>query len=183
MPQRPQPAGPGTRALQALGLTVFFATALFLAALLVTWVAQGPQGTQQTALVVSTAFAVIGVVAMLVDGADLWMFGRRLQPGTVKTLRYVVFGAVLAALVASLFGRNSVLIIYMLPAMAIYLVISRRRPAPAWTAARRGGAQAGRRPGASGSGGSGSRSGAGSRAGSAPRAAKPRQRRGGKKRR
>jgi len=164
-----QTAHPGVRALQALGLTLFLVTTLFLGAVLVTWVGRGPDSFQLIALVVSTAFAVLGVAAMLVDAADLWLLGRRMSPATQRIVRYTAFGATLVAVVASIFGTNSVLVVYLLPSVIVYLFVARRRRAPAGARAGRGGDWSARRAGPP------ARSGAAT--------AKARQRRGGKKHR
>ncbi len=178
------PVRPGIRALEALGLTVFFATALFLAAILVTWIVKGPGGTQGVALVVSTACAVLGVLAMLVDSADLWVMGRRMSPSTVRIVRYFVFGAILAAVIASIFGRNSVLVLYLFPSMLIYLFIARRGPTltRAAEARRASGGRRGTTGGSRGGNSTASRSGSSAGSGSGG-GVKARQRRGGKKHR
>jgi hypothetical protein len=156
----PQPARPGIRAGQALGLTVFLATGVLLALLFVSRVAAGLGNLQAVAAAVSTLCAAIAAFAMLVDAVDLWVRGRRMTPYSVKMFRSLVFVAVLVALGASLLGGNSLVVPIMAPSMVVYLLIARRPPAPA-TAAR----------------------GANSTTGGDGSTAKSRQRRGGKKRR
>jgi len=158
-----QPARRGIRAAEALGLTVFLATAVFLVALLLAGLGTAFESAQRAAVAVSTLCAAVAAFAMLIDAADLWVRGRRMTEYSVKVLRLLVFVAVLAALVASFIGGNSLIIAFMAPSMIVYLFIARRRPAPA----------------AGGRGATGARSGSGATSSSA----KSRQRRGGKKRR
>jgi hypothetical protein len=165
-----QPAKPGLRAAEALGLTIFLATAALLTALLITWVGRGFGSLHSVALILSTLCAMVASFAMLWDAFDLWVRGRRMTPYSVKMLRSLVFVAVLAALGASMLGANVMVVIYLAPAMITYLFIARRPPAPARA---RGGS------GAS----SGSRGTGGAASGSSGSAARARQRRGGKKRR
>ena len=164
----PQPAPRrGIRAAEALGLTIFLITAAFLVVLLGSWLAKGPDDFQDLALLFSTGCGVAAAIAMLIDAGDLWLFGRRMAPRTVKNVRMLVWVAVLGALAASLLGKNSMLVLYLGPAMITYLFISRRPPVGARAQAVRGG-------GASAPG----RASAG-----ATSTAKGRQRRGGRKRR
>ena len=160
MPQ--QPAKPGFRAVEALGLTVFLATGLFLAALFLTRLGAAFDSLQTAAASFSTLCAAGAAFGMLIDAADLWVRGRKMTPYSVKVIRSLVFVAVLLALVASLLGGNSLVIPFLAPAMIIYLFIARRPPVA--TAAAH-----------SGSGTSGSRSGGSY--------GKSRQRKGGKKHR
>lgn len=157
-----QPARPGIRIGQALGLTVFLVTAAFLTALLGSRITTLFDSLPATAAWFSTLCATAASFAMLIDAIDLWLRGRTMAARTVKLVRMLVFIAILGALAASLVGENSLVIPILMPSMFIYLFLSRRRPtdAPA-------GASMGR-------GGSAPRSGSG---------AKARQRRGGKKRR
>jgi hypothetical protein len=164
-----QPAKPGIRVGQALGLTVFLATALFLTAIFITRAGLMFDSLQTAAAAFSTLCAAVAAFLMLIDGADLWLRGRRMGPRTLRNLHAVVFAAVCAALVASLFGGNSLVIPILVPSMIAYLFIARRRPAPA-------GAAAGGRRGLGVA-----RAASGSPAGTTT--AKARQRRGGKKRR
>jgi hypothetical protein len=118
-------------------------------------------GSMRTAAVVfSTGCATVACFAMLVDSADLWVRGRRLTPYSVKMLRSLVFVTVLVAVATSFVGRNTSLIMLLLPAMLVYLFVSRRPPSAGPSTA-----------------GAPSRSGRPQPAGSA----KARQRRGGKK--
>lgn len=162
MPQ--QPARLGIRAAEALGLTIFLATAAFLTALFVTWIARGPDDFSQVALVFSTACAVIAAFGMLWDAIDLWLRGRKMARQSVRNLRMVILVAVFGALATSVLGQSTMLVLYMAPALLAYLFITRRRPVS--------------RPQAAGGGSSGGRSAAGS-----GDPYKGRQRRGGRKRR
>ena len=165
MPQ--QPAKPGVRALEALGLTIFVATAAFLTALFFSGLGSVFASLQRAAVSFSTLCAAVAVVAMLLDAADLWVRGRKMPPHRVKLFRWVVFAAVFGALAASLLGGNSLVIVFLAPSMIVYLFIARRRlagPYATATGTARGG-----------SGSSGSRSGSSS--------GKTRQRKGGKKHR
>ncbi len=152
-----QPARPGVRASQALGLTIFLATAAFLVALLLSGLGSAFESVQKAAVAFSTLCAAVAAFGMLIDAADLWVRGRKMTAYSVKMFRSLVFVAVLGALVASLFGGNSLVIVFLAPAMIVYLFIARRRPA--------------------GSGG-----GSAARSSSAS-TARSRQKRGGKKRR
>ena len=154
-----QPARPTIRAGQALGLTVFFATATFLMALLVARIGSAFVSPQTAGASFSTLCASVAAVAMLVDAVDLWLRGRTLSPRAVRLLRGIVFVAVLGALAASFVGENSLVIPILAPVLLIYLFIARRRPAHG--------------PGGAGRGVSSVRSGT----------AKSRQRRGGRRRR
>jgi hypothetical protein len=160
-----QPARAGIRAGQALGLTVFLATAAFLTALLLSRLGQVFDSLQTTAAAFSTFCAVVAAFAMLIDAADLWVRGRKMSPYAVKMFRSLVFIAVLGALAASLIGKNSLVIPLLVPAMIVYLFIARKRPAARYATAP-GGARgaAATRPASSGS-------------------TKSRQRKGGKKHR
>ena len=164
MPQ--QPAKSGIRALEALGLTVFLATAAFLSALFINRIGSVFDSLQTTAAAFSTLCAAVAAFAMLFDAIDLWVRGRRMAPRTVKNIRALVFIAVLGALASSLLGGNSLVVPFLAPAMIIYLFIARKRPQPyaAATGSPRGGA--GGRPATGRSG-----------------TAKSRQRKGGKKHR
>ena len=102
---------------------------------------------------------------MLIDAVDLWLRGRRMTPQAVTMVRSLVFVAVIGALATAMLGKNTVVVIYLMPAMLIYLLISRRRPATAVAGASRGSS-------------TGTRS-----AGSSPGVYKSRQRKGGKKHR
>jgi hypothetical protein len=159
-----QPARPTIRAGQAIGLTVFLVTAGILTALLGSRITTVFDSLQTAAAWFSTLCATVAVFAMLVDAFDLWMRGRTMAAKTVRLVRMLVFIAVLGALAASLVGTNSLVIPILLPAMVIYLFISRRRPVD-------------RPAGAAGTvrGGSAARSGG--------TTARSRQRRGGRKRR
>jgi len=160
-----QQARPGIRAGQALGLTVFLATAAFLTAILGSRITSVFDSLQTVAAGLSTACAAVASFAMLIDAIDLWLRGRTMTPRTVKLIRMLVFIAVLGALAASLVGENSLVIPILLPSMLIYFFIARSRPA----AAPAGGSGASR-------GGSGARSGGNT-------TGKSRQRKGGKKHR
>ena len=163
MPQ--QPAKPGIRVLEALGLTVFLATAAFLTALLLTRLGSVFDSLQTTAAAFSTLCAAVAAFAMLIDAADLWVRKRAMAPRTVKNLRMLVFVAVLGALAASLIGGTSLIIPLLMPAMIVYLFIARRRPGQPYAAPA-----------------TGSRGSAGGRAATAA-PTKSRQRKGGKKHR
>jgi hypothetical protein len=160
-----QPARTGIRALEALGLTVFLATAAFLTALFLSRLGSVFENLETTAAAFSTLCAAIATFGMLIDAADLWVRGRKMTPEGVKRLRMLVFVAVLGALAASMLGGNSLVILFLAPAMVIYLFISRKRPVTRYATAA-GGARGGAatRPASSGS-------------------TKSRQRKGGKKHR
>jgi hypothetical protein len=157
----------GIRAAEALGLTIFVATVAFLSALLVTWILKVPDDFPQVALVFSTACGVAAAFGMLWDAVDLWLRGRRMSPRMVKNVRMMVWVGVLGALATSILGQNTMIVLYLAPAMVTYLFISRRVPAGS-------AAQAAARSGAGGRSSS-VQSGGGTYKG--------RQRRGGKKRR
>jgi len=162
-----QPPRRGIRAAEALGLTIFGLTVVFLAALLVTWILKVPDDLTQVALVVSTACGVVAAFGMMWDAVDLWLRGRRMSTRAVKNVRIVVWVGVLGALATSILGQNTIIVLYLAPAMIAYLFISRR---PAAGSAARATA----------------RSGGGGRAGGAQTGgstSKGRQRRGGRKRR
>ena len=162
MPQ--QPAKSGLRALEALGLTVFLATAAFLSALFINRIGSVFDSSQTTAAAFSTLCAAVAAFLMLFDAIDLWVRGRTMTPRTVKNIRALVFIAVLGALAGSLLGGNSLVIPFLAPVMIIYLFIARKRPQPYAAGSPRGGT--GGRP-ASGRSGT----------------VKSRQRKGGKKHR
>ena len=164
MPQ--QPAKVGIRAGQALGLTIFLATAAFLTALLLSGLGSVFDSLPRAAASFSTLCALIAAFGMLIDAADLWVRGRRMLPHTVRMLRGMVFVAVLGALAASLLGGNSLVIVLLAPSLIAYLFIARRRPRDPYATAA-GTARAG--------------SGGGRTATAAP--TKSRQRKGGKKHR
>jgi hypothetical protein len=161
-----QSARPGIRALEALGLTVFLATAALLTALFLSRLSVAFDSTRTVAAAFSTLCAAVATFGMLVDAADLWMRGRKMTPSRVKRLRLLVFVAVLVSLVASMVGGNSLIVVLLAPVMIVYLFIARKRPDEGYAAAT-----------GSPRGGSGS----GRTASAAP--SKSRQRRGGKKRR
>jgi hypothetical protein len=166
-----QPPRRGIRAAEALGLTVFGLTVVFLAALLVTWILKVPDDFSQVALVFSTACGAAAAFGMMWDAVDLWLRGRSMPPKAVKNIRMMVWVGVLGALATSILGQNTVIVLYLAPALITYLFISRRPPAGA-------AARAAARPGGGGS--------AGGRGGAAPTGgstSKGRQRRGGRKRR
>ena len=123
-----QPARPGVRASQALGLTIFLATAAFLVALLLSGLGSAFESVQKAAVAFSTLCAAVAAFGMLIDAADLWVRGRKMTAYSVKMFRSLVFVAVLGALVASLFGGNSLVIVFLAPAMIVYLV--HRAPSP-----------------------------------------------------
>ena len=108
MPQ--QPAKSGIRALEALGLTVFLATAAFLTALFINRIGSVFDSLQTTAAAFSTLCAAVAAFVMLIDAVDLWVRGRRMTPRSVKMIRALVFIAVLGALAGSLLGGNSLVI-------------------------------------------------------------------------
>ena len=149
MPQ--QPAKPGIRAGQALGLTIFLATAAFLTALLLSGLGSAFDSLQRAAGSFSTLCAAVAAFAMLFDAADLWVRGRKMTPHSVKMFRSLVFVAVLGALAASMLGGNSLVIVILAPSMFVYLFITRKRPAGTYAAvASRGGSGSGPgRPGGS----------------------------------
>jgi hypothetical protein len=170
--QTAKPARPAVRAGQALGLTIFVATAAFLTALLLSGVGAAFDSLQKAAVSFSTLCAVVASIVMLLDAADLWVRGRKMTAYSVKMFRSLVFVAVLGALAASLLGGNSLVIMFLAPAMVTYLFITRKNPSnPYATAPATGSARSGSRGGTSGSSG-----------GSRP-ASKSRQRKGGKKHR
>jgi len=162
-----QPPRRGIRAAEALGLTVFALTVVFLAALLVTWILKVPDDFSQVALVFSTACGMAAAFGMLWDAIDLWLRGRQMPPRAVKNVRMMVWVGVLGALATSILGQNTMIVLYLAPALITYLFISRRVPAgsAARAATRTGGGSAG-----------GARSGGST-------TSKGRQRRGGRKRR
>ncbi len=164
MPQ--QPAKPGFRALEALGLTVFLATAAFLTAMFLSRLGSVFDSLQTAAAAFSTLCAAVAAFGMLIDAADLWVRGRKMTLHSVKMIRMLVFVAVLGAIAASMLGGNSLVIPFLAPAMIIYLFIARKRPNPSYATAQ-----------GSARGGSG-----GGRTGSAS-PTRSRQRKGGKKHR
>jgi hypothetical protein len=136
-----QPATRGIRAAEALGLTIFLATAALLTGLLITLVVGGLGNLQEVSSAFSTACAVIAAFAMLMDAADLWVRGRRFTPHSVRLLRSLVFVAIMGAVAASLLGENVLVIMFLFPSMIIYLFIARKRPAgsgPPQSASRAG---------------------------------------------
>lgn len=153
---------------EALGLTIFLATAAILTGLLITMVVNGPGNLQEASSAFSTACAAIAAFAMLMDAADLWVRGRRFTPHSVRLLRSLVFIAILGAVAASMLGENVLVTMVLFPAMVIYIFIARRRPA---------GSDPPRGASRAASGGSGG----GRTATAAP--TKSRQRKGGKKHR
>ena len=176
--QTAKPARPAIRAGQALGLTIFVATAAFLTALLLSGVGSTFDSVQKAAVSFSTLCAAVAAFVMLLDAADLWVRGRKMTAYSVKMFRSLVFVAVIGALAASLLGGNSLVIIFLAPAMIVYLFITRRNPndpyATATGSSRSGSSRSGSRGGSSGSS-----------AGSRPTgsSSKSRQRKGGKKHR
>ena len=141
---------------------------VFLAALLVTWLLEVPDDFSQVSLVFSTACGVAAAFGMLWDAIDLWLRGRRMPPRTVKNVRMMVWVGVLGALATSILGQNTMIVLYLAPALVTYLFISRRVPAGSAT-------RIAARPGGGGAAG-GARSGGST-------TSKGRQRRGGRKRR
>ena len=83
---------------------------------------------QKAAVSFSTLCAAIAAFVMLLDAADLWVRGRKMTAYSVKMFRSLVFVAVLGALAASMLGGNSLVIIFLAPAMVTYLLITRRNP-------------------------------------------------------
>ena len=164
MPQ--QPARPAIQAGHALGLAVYVATAALLAAVLVNLIVKWPTTLQEISVAFATACALVAALGMLIDAVDLWIRGRRMTPQAVTMVRAMVFVAVIGALATAMLGKSTVVVIYLMPAMLIYLFISRRRPATAATAGGSRGGSSGARSGGSSSGGT-----------------KSRQRKGGKKHR
>lgn len=150
-------ARPGIRIGQSAALTIFLLTAIVLFSLAITALARGDLTPSRVALVVSTLAAAVACLAMLADGFDLWMLGRRQSEFSVRMTHSLVFVSVLVAFVLSIFGRNTLLFVTMAPALIAYLYAVLRP-------AQQG---AGTRPAAS--------------RGSAPRSG-GRQRRGGRKR-
>ena len=88
----------------------------------------------------STLCAAVAAFVMLLDAADLWVRGRKMTAYSVKMFRSLVFVAVLGALAASLLGGNSLVIIFLAPAMVIYLFITRKNPNDPYATATRLGA-------------------------------------------
>jgi hypothetical protein len=168
-----KPAKPAIRAGQALGLTIFVATAAFLTALLISGAGTTFDSVQKAAVSFSTLCAAVAAFVMLLDAADLWVRGRKMTAYSVKMFRSLVFIAVLGALAASLFGGNSLVIVFLAPAMIVYLVITRKNPNTSRAAAA-GSARSGSRSGSSVPSGGGRPTGSHS---------KSRQRKGGKKHR
>jgi hypothetical protein len=165
-----QPAQRGIRTGQAVGLAVFLVSAIFLGAIFVTGLGTSLDSLQRTAVSLSTLSAAVAASAMLVDGVDLWVRGRRLSPSGVRIVRSLIFVAVLVALLTSLVGGNSLMVLILAPSMVVYLFMARRSPTGSYAAATaRGGSRSGGVP---------SRS---SRTGSST--SKSRQRKGGKKHR
>jgi hypothetical protein len=169
--QTAKPARPAIRAGQALGLTIFVATAAFLTALLLSGVGSVFDSLQKAAVSFSTLCAAIAAFVMLLDAADLWVRGRKMTAHSVRLFRSLVFVAVLGALAASMLGGNSLVIIFLAPAMVTYLLITRRVPKSPYATAT-GSARSGSRGGSSGSSGGGRPAGP---------TQKARQRKGGKK--
>ena len=163
MPQ--QSARPAIQTGHAVGLAVYVVTAALLAAVLVNLIVKWPTTLQEISVAFATACALVAAVGMLFDAVDLWLRGRTMTPQAVRMIRAMVFVAVLGALATAMLGKSTVVVIYLMPAMFIYLLISRRRPATAAAGGARGG-PAGARSGGSSSG-----------------ATRSRQRKGGKKHR
>jgi len=164
-----QPAKRGIRAGQALGLTVFLVSAILLTALFVTRLGTAFDSLQLMAASLSTLSAAVAAFAMLIDGVDLWVRGRKMTPYSVKMFRSMIFVAVLVALLTSLVGGNSLMVVILAPSMVVYLFIARRPGGSYAAATARGGSR---------SAGSAPRS---SRSGSS--SSKSRQRKGGKRHR
>ncbi len=162
----PQQSGrPAIQAGHAVGLAVYVATAALLAAVLVNLIVSWPTTLQEISVAFATVCALVAAVGMLFDAVDLWVRGRTMTPQAVRMIRFMVFVAVIGALATAMLGKSTAVVIYLMPAMIIYLLISRRRPAPATAGVPR-------------SGSVGARSG-----GSSSGATKSRQRKGGKKHR
>ena len=162
-----QPARPGFRFAQAAGLTVFVVTLALFGGLFINRVGAGLGSLKAASLAFSCVCAAVAAFGMLFDAFDLWVRGRRMTPYSVKMFRSMVFVAVLGALATSMLAGTALLIVFLGPAMIIYLFIARRPPAQAPSAAQ-GSSRAG----------SGRAS---SSAASSSSAARARQRRGGKK--
>jgi hypothetical protein len=162
-----QPAKPGIRAGQALGLTVFLASAVLLTALFVSGLGSSFDSLRRVAVSLSTLSAAVAAFAMLIDAVDLWVRGRKMTAYSVKMFRSLIFVAVLVALLTSLVGGNSLMVVILAPSMAVYLFIARRRPAGSYATA-------------TGSARGGSGSSGGRTVGSTSRS---RQRKGGKRHR
>ena len=163
-----QPAKRGIRAGQALGLTVFLVSAILLTALFITRLGSAFDSLQLMAASLSTLSAAVAAFAMLIDGVDLWVRGRKMTPYSVRMFRSMIFVAVLVALLTSLVGGNSLMVVILAPSMLVYLFIARRSGGTYAAATARGGPRPG---GPSRSGRTGNSS------------SKSRQRKGGKKHR
>ena len=140
---------PGIRIGQSVALTIFLLTAILLLALAGTALLRGGLDWAGAALVASTFAAAVACLAMLADGFDLWMLGRRQSEFSVRMTHSLVFVSVLVAFVLSIFGRNTLLFLIMAPALIAYLfaVLRPTRPAagPRRAATTRGSAAS--RPG------------------------------------
>ena len=164
-----QPAQRGLRAGQALGLTVFLVSAVLLTALFISRLGSAFDSLQLMAASLSALSAAVAAFAMLLDGVDLWVRGRKMTPNSVKMFRSLIFVAVLVALLTSLVGDDSLMVFILAPSTVIYLFIARRPGGSYAAATARGGSRsAGSAPRSSRTGSSSSRS---------------RQRKGGKKHR
>ena len=91
MPQ--QPAQRGIRTGQAVGLAVFLVSAIFLVAFFVTGLGTSFDSLQRTAASLSTLSAAVAASAMLIDGVDLWVRGRKMAPSSVRIVRSLIFVA------------------------------------------------------------------------------------------
>ena len=122
---------PGIRIGQSVALTIFLLTAILLISLAVTALVRGGLDWAGAALVASTFAAAVASLAMLADGFDLWMLGRRQSEFSVRMTHSLVFVSVLIAFVLSIFGRNTLLFLIMAPALIAYLfaVLKPTRPA------------------------------------------------------
>ena len=129
MPQQTaKPARPAIRAGQALGLTIFVATAAVLVALLLSRLGAAFDSGQKAAVSFSTLCAAIAAFAMLLDAADLWVRGRTMTAYSVSMFRSLRLRRRARGLAASLLGANSLVIIFLAPAMITYLFITRKNP-------------------------------------------------------
>jgi hypothetical protein len=147
---------------QIVGLFVFVGTAAFFIAALANVVLAGLDDVQAYAVAFSYLVGVVALVVMFLDVYDLWVRGRRFSRQAAKSFRMIALVAIIASMAATLMGKNTMLVILLMPSVLIYYMTM--RPQPATTR----GASSGR---------------ARTPSGSTQSASKGRQRRGGRKRR
>lgn len=114
---------PGAKILRSLGLTVLFMTVVGTLSLAYTYLT-GTQfsGWQRLAVAGSLLFAAVSAVAMSADLFDYWRRGRRFSPFTVRMLRSLVFVAMLAAFILSVVAKGPAVLVFLAPALFVYLM-------------------------------------------------------------